>query len=70
MKRLEAWCHWVEQEPLDEFSADRKLMAMDIRALLGCAKALEWYEENSHDLYGMDLDRGQRAREALKKLES
>ena len=31
---LEAWCHWLELETLNEFSEDRKLMAASIRAVL------------------------------------
>ena len=38
-KLLEAWCHWVELETLDEISEDRKLMAEQIRAVLAELKA-------------------------------
>lgn len=31
---LKAWCHNVEQETLDEFSEDRKLMARQICHLI------------------------------------
>ena len=38
-KLLEAWCHWVELETLDEISEDRKLMANNIRAVLAELKS-------------------------------